>query len=419
VNSGLHEEFVALTALYYSGDLTDEEWALLQVHLAYCEPCRWSFEEYRQITAEVIPAMVGSAAAESKVPPIESASSLRDAEKALLNRVNSTAAIDKETSLPAQRSWRMVPLVLAASLVLAGALACVHYVRHAGRQQPATAVSPRTAAPIDMQLAATEQDADLRQALQSSQDKNIVLEQQLVAEQRELTQSKTDLAKLQHQVQTDRTAQASLVAQRETLNQQLVEARGETQALHDRMAEAETTTHQQMEELAALQGRMRNLQGALEEATTALDTKDRMLASDKEFLEHDRDIRDLIGARNLYIADIFDTNEEGKTAKPFGRIFYTRDRSLVFYGFDLEKQAGLKRSVAFQVWGSGSDKPAVSLGLFYQDDSQKRWVLRCNDAKTLARLNMVFVTVEPPGGSSKPTGKQLLRAYLQIASNHP
>jgi hypothetical protein len=45
-------------------------------------------------------------------------------------------------------------------------------------------------------------------------------------------------------------------------------------------------------------------------------------------------------------------------------------------------------------------------------------VLRCTDAKTLARMNMVFVTVEPPGGSEKPTGKQLLRAYLQIQPNH-
>jgi hypothetical protein len=55
----------------------------------------------------------------------------------------------------------------------------------------------------------------------------------------------------------------------------------------------------------------------------------------------------------------------------------------VFYGLDLDKQSGLKQSVAFQAWGSGSDKQPTSLGLFYQDDSQQRWVLRCNDAKTL------------------------------------
>jgi len=142
------------------------------------------------------------------------------------------------------------------------------------------------------------------------------------------------------------------------------------------------------------------------------------LAFDKDLMLHDRDIRDVIGARDLYIADIYDTNASGTTAKPFGRIFYTKDSSLVFYGFDLDKQPGAK-SAAFQVWGSSTDRKPVSLGLFYQDDGHKRWVLKCKDASTLARLNMVFVTVEPPGGSNKPTGKQFLRAYLQIQPNHP
>lgn len=169
----------------------------------------------------------------------------------------------------------------------------------------------------------------------------------------------------------------------------------------------------------ALEAKIRELNAAIEDKGTALSEKDRMLALDQDFLAHDRDIRDLIGARNLNIADIFDTSENGNAAKQFGRIFYTKDRSLVFYGFDLDKQAGLKRDASFQVWGSGSDKPPVSLGLFYEDDKNKRWILRSDDAKALTRLNMVFVTVEPPGGSTKPTGKPLLRAYLQIPPNHP
>jgi hypothetical protein len=144
-----------------------------------------------------------------------------------------------------------------------------------------------------------------------------------------------------------------------------------------------------------------------------------MLALDKEFLAHDREIRDLIAARNLYITDIFDVKDNGQTAKPFGRIFYTKDRSLVFYGYDLDKQAGYKQAVTFQAWGSGDTQPDVNLGLFYQDGTQKRWVLRFNDTKTLARLNKVFVTVEPRGGSAKPTGKQILMAYLRVQPNHP
>lgn len=176
---------------------------------------------------------------------------------------------------------------------------------------------------------------------------------------------------------------------------------------------------QQAAQMNALEAKIRELNAAIEDKGTALSEKDRMLALDQDFLAHDRDIRDLIGARNLNIADIFDTSENGNAAKQFGRIFYTKDRSLVFYGFDLDKQAGLKRDASFQVWGSGSDKPPVSLGLFYEDDKNKRWILRSDDAKALTRLNMVFVTVEPPGGSTKPTGKPLLRAYLQIPPNHP
>ena|GEM_PF-6092069 len=37
-----------------------------------------------------------------------------------------------------------------------------------------------------------------------------------------------------------------------------------------------------------------------------------------------------IGARNLYIADIMDVNESGESRRPFGRVFYTKTKSLIF-----------------------------------------------------------------------------------------
>ena len=58
--------------------------------------------------------------------------------------------------------------------------------------------------------------------------------------------------------------------------------------------------------------------------------------------------------------------------------------------------------------------------MLYQDDANnKRWVLKSNDATTLAQLDAVFVTVEPKGGSPKPTGKPLLFTYLRLNPNHP
>lgn len=418
MNSRLHEEFVALTALFYSGDITDEEWALLQVHLAYCDACRQAFEQYQQVTADVVPAMA-AVAAESERAPVESERAFQDAEKRLMGQLDSVAPRAKEEP-PAKSGWRVLPGALAAGLIVAGALACVHYVRT--KDAPPTVASVHEAAqplPLPQVQPQRQQISSLEEDVKQKDQELATLEQQVQAEKRKSEQSEAEIAKVQRQLHAEQDQAAQLQAQRDQLSQQLVDAKTEMQALHVRVASLETAGTQRTTQTAELESRVNNLKAALDEANTALDAKDRMLSLDKDFLSHDRDIRDLIGARNLYIADIFDTNADGKTAKPFGRIFYTKDRSLVFYGFDLEHQAGLKQPVAFQVWGSGTDKPPVSLGIFYQDDSHKRWVLRCNDAKTLERLNMVFVTVEPPGGSSKPTGKQLLRAYLQIPSNHP
>jgi len=45
--------------------------------------------------------------------------------------------------------------------------------------------------------------------------------------------------------------------------------------------------------------------------------------------------------------------------------------------------------------------------------------LKFDDPKTLAKIDAVFVTVEPDGGSHHPSGKQLLFAYLRVTPNHP
>ena len=113
---------------------------------------------------------------------------------------------------------------------------------------------------------------------------------------------------------------------------------------------------------------------------------------------------------------------DGKTKKPFGRVFYTKGKSLVFYAYDLDQQSGIKTASTFQAWGQrGTDeKQALNLGVFYQDNAtKKRWVLKFDNPKELAEINAVFVTVEPGRGSSKPSSKPLLFAYLNIQPNHP
>jgi hypothetical protein len=154
----------------------------------------------------------------------------------------------------------------------------------------------------------------------------------------------------------------------------------------------------------------------LRELTDRLNTESDTIDRERKLLVADLDIRELMGARNLHIVDVFDVDGKGKTQPPFGRVFYTEGKSLIFYAFDL------KGGSTFQAWGQREARAesAQSLGIFYVDDKkQNRWVLKFEDPKVLAEINAVFVTVEPPGGSVKPNRQKMLYAYLNATANHP
>jgi hypothetical protein len=409
VNPQWHDEFVTLCALFPSGELTEEEWALLQVHLAYCDSCRVAFEEYQQIASNVIPAMASAAALEPAPPGEKSPFSFDAAEKTLMSRLNSMTT-SRAADPVRKSSWPVVGTIAASLAVTAGLLTIHLYRSQAPLVTPSAAVQLAEGNP--QPNAASGLDSELRSKLEVADHKVTELEQQLTAAEDRSRQSTATATNAEQQLETEKSERKKISDERDALREQLVVAQTEAQSLRDKSTAGSVAASQQNTRLVALETK-------LHDVSAALDEKDKMLALDKEFLAHDREIRDLIGARDLYIADIYDVAQNGKTSKPFGRIFYTKDKSLVFYGYDLDKQAGLKQSVAFQAWGSGDDKQNVSLGLFYQDETNKRWVLRFNDTKTLARLNMVFVTAEPQGGSAKPTGKPLLLAYLQVQPNHP
>lgn len=412
MNPEFHEQFAALCALYYSDEITEEEWSLLQVHMAYCESCEQRFREFQKLAKHAVPMMASAAAESDETSTVqESPEAFREAEQRLLDNLPQLR-VPAEKSRVISRGWRMA---LAASAVVCVAVGSVYFLRHSTGSNtqsihdiPAANVVTPAVAPPESQHAAQQDQAELQG-----------LHQQLSDIENKLEHSRAESETSQRELAADKAQMAKLTGDRDSLAAQLAAAQAESKATREQLTSYQTGAEQQTTRLSGLDAKVQTLNIALEDANRAISDRDRMLELDKDFLAHDRDIRDVIGARNLYIADIYDTTESGRAAKPFGRLFYTRDRSLIFYGFDLEKQAGLREAAAFQVWGSGADQKPVSLGLFYQDDNHKRWVMRFDDAKTLARLNMVFVTVEPPGGSHKPTGKQMLRAYLQIPSNHP
>jgi hypothetical protein len=408
MNPRWHEEFLSLCALYPTGELTEEEWALLQIHLAYCDSCLATFREYEKIGRDVLPAIAASANAEDTYEgDCESSFSLEDAEYRLNQKLDAHQGVEKFPTR-AKLPMRIAFGSIAASIAVIVWIGISHVRRERATFEVAShnALSvPEAHRPL---TPVSNRDRELETVRRDGLELRRELDKLAIANQ----QAKAKVAALSDQLKANQTENTEVSQQRDAANQQLALELAESKVLRDRLSAAKATADEQSARTSTLEAKLREVNSALEE-------RERMHSLDKELLAHDRDIRDLIGARDLYITDIYDVAKTGKTAKPFGRVFYTKDRSLVFYGYDLDKQAGLAQSVSFQAWGSSDQGENVSLGMFYQDESHKRWILKFDDTKTLAHLNKVFVTAEPHGGSSKPTGKPLLMAYLQMAANHP
>jgi hypothetical protein len=204
-------------------------------------------------------------------------------------------------------------------------------------------------------------------------------------------------------------------------DEELVTAQRKLQELQKTMDAVSAQRKEVTLRAATLEAKVRELTRLVRDRDQALDLKESAVAKQQELLEHDRDIRELMGARDLYIAEVHDVSRTG-TDKTYGRVFYTKGKSLIFYAYDLDAQPGPRDASSFQAWGRrGPDKQqALNLGIFYEDNaSKKRWVLKAEDPKTLEDIDAVFVTVEPNGGSHRPSGKQLLFAYLRVSPNHP
>ena len=161
----------------------------------------------------------------------------------------------------------------------------------------------------------------------------------------------------------------------------------------------------------------------MSDTTEKLDDESNALSRERELLGKSRDITALMGARNLHILDVVDTDTRGKSRPAFGRIFFTEGKSLLFYAYDLNEAKLQKADYQYQVWAKkeGSSGHAEKLGIFYSDDkAQNRWVFKCDDPKVIKEIDSVFVTLgQPNSDPTHPKGLPLMYAYLHTAANHP
>jgi hypothetical protein len=406
------------------GELTPSQLRELDEHIAQCDVCRQATIDYNRFFQQVVPVVT-----RSEEEFIESRRS--DMRGAVMRSV---AAIDLErerqpvvtrgakssfasllSSIPRGRFALAVWSALGAVSLAAGAFwVGAHFYGGtpsqsslAGRTAPSTAAASvqslttakPTVAPATLIAPA---DSHLVAALDAERKRNSELAQKLSVEDGQLADAIAAQDALRNQI--DRQMQA------------LAATKADLDAKTTALAQARSTNSSDGATIAGLELEVHDLS---EKANTQSASLDR----ERDLLSHGREIRDIIGARNLHIIDVYDTGSEGETKKPFARAFYTEGKSLVYYAYDLPQRRVDEGKFSYVAWGqsNGNKQSIKKIGiLFHDDQTQRRWSLNFADPKVLSEIDSVFITLERNDEDlAQPRGKRLLTAFLATAPNHP
>ena len=421
-----HQKFKELCALAQGEELSASDRLELSSHLQFCDACREIYEEYSLISGEGMSFLAAACGRTGEYGAWDE----RAARNRLLSRVRETgrAATPALKLLPARQdpTQRFRPYGMhwaAAALAACVLVAVATGTYHLGKKENASAM-PAKPARTSLQAMAMQDNSAL-QALAAQAAQIAQLQQQVATKQQ-------DVNRLREELRASDAHASQLANLAGTKQEQLRQLSEQHNKLASQLHESEQAYQNIQAELSDLRAERdravflaASARSKMEEMTAHAQDQERKLKDDEEYLASDRDIRELMGARKLYIADVFDVDSGSRTRKPFGRVFYTQSKSLIFYAFDLDRQPGVKNASAFQVWGQKDTELAektrpMNLGILYMDsETNRRWVLRLEDRRQLEEIDAVFVTVEPHGGSQKPTGKPFLYALLRKEANHP
>jgi hypothetical protein len=421
-----HEHFEKLCSLAALGEVSPEEMVELHEHLHRCAQCKSSLVDFSSITDDRLPL---AAHAQFRPGPGVTSDGLRKLRESTLRRVadeglhiSPEAIRGPNSRLPRLSEWfdelnwsiraRLPRIVMSAALLAIVAIG-FGLVRH-DREQRQEAERLRK----DLRQTQTA-EATIEQQLREAERLHSDSTPEFVRLEKELSVAKQRAAQLEDEHRKDINAiqglesrVGELASDKSALAQHAGSADSELTKLRQDLEQMRTAASNKETQLVAQQYRINELSEHLESQKTTIDREQQLLAAG-------RDVRDLMTARNLHIIDVHDQDAHGES-RPFGRIFLTEGKRLIFYAYDLDTVK--VKNASFQAWGQHTNggKPVVNLGIFYIDDQkQSRWALKVEDPILLKTIDSVFVTVEPSGGTKKPSGKKLMYAYLRNPINHP
>lgn len=416
-----YEELCALAAI---GELSSSENEELQQHLTHCAECQRLFADFRRISADDLGSLAVLRKSEQGAAEFDCAIDVDEVlaqviERAQRNPHSIEPCCPAESQAPVQFSirsrWRRLIQWLqrpalsygAVALLLCAVATVVGF--HVREVQLTPTLQQLNAQVIDWKNrthAAETIERSASELLRQNQAERENL-------QRMLSEAQTRYTVLE----SERNRYQALVSQ---THAQLEQRAKELEAFRN----SETDKSRQ---LAELESKLRETSDRMEQQDKALASlRSRLWDENSRRAEtqnfDDADAKELFGARDLHIVDVYDVGSNGKTRRTYGRVYYVAKKLLIFYAFDLQDPRRNRVASGFQAWGyqQASDTNPRSLGLFSLDDvAENRWVLKVNNPRVLERIDAVFVTLEAPNGSPSPRGRRVLYANLAGPANHP
>jgi len=415
-----HEYYRELCALAAIGQLSSEEDRELSQHLCSCVSCGEVNAGYAHVVQHQLPqADPIRSRMKDLIPKAAPDGDLRDRFLARARAEGIEFSADVERPAIAQRGgpwflrhWQ--PVFATAAIAVIAVMGVTNYRLHV----PNTSVAQRSENEMPSAYeneALRERIASLEAAIESGSvklkqaERSDTLDQESLAKlQGQLAEAREEARKLETDLQKSRSDYAELASADQQKDSLVAALHTDNEKLHHDNASIFST-------VVIQESRIRDLNDAIEQQASNFERERQLLTASK-------DVRQLMGARNLHIMDVHDTDGAGKSAKALGRVFYAEGQSLIFYAFDLPSGKLTPAKYTFQAWGQKeSESHSIrNLGTFAVDDhEQRRWVLKVNDSKLLQGIDSVFVTAEALGDTGEPRGKKILYAYIVGEPNHP
>jgi hypothetical protein len=333
-----HEAFEQLCALSVTGETSAEEFRRLQEHLHECPSCRACYRDYHALLGEGLPALAQ--------PPLGDWKASRfGLKKRFLERTRREGIpITSSRRLMLQPRWAPAAATAVGLLLLMWPSYRVYVQRSEDDER--TALLFQRIAELERVVSAKDRPAAVPFSPPPAQPAHPSGRERELANQLAALRAEYDLAlaekaqlreeasHLSAQLDGARDESRTAKAEAENLARTLQQTRGSLARANQDLDSVRSTRSWDEATIAEQRIRFDQLAAKVREQSDILDRE-------RELLTAAKDIRDLMGARNMQVAEVADVGGPRRREIP-GRVSYSRER-LIYYAFDLENRGDVRK----------------------------------------------------------------------------